>query len=114
MGGTPIAKKLQSAHKEVRMSLRRSLVYFMSVAIVCSFAFVSIGIALAEDTPSSEDKQATMKKPLRVDDLPKPVSKALKKMKEVGDDVGEAISRGASKAAGATKKALKGDGKEKE
>jgi hypothetical protein len=96
------------------MSLRRRLVQFVSVAIVSSFTFGSIGIALAEETPSKEDNQATMKKPLKVDDLPKPVPKALKKMKEVGDDVGEAISKGASKAAGATKKALKGDGKEKE
>jgi hypothetical protein len=99
------------------MSLRRRLVQFLSVAIVCSFAFVAIGVVLADETPatpSSEDKQATMKEPLKVDDLPKPVPKALKKMKEVGDEVGEAITRGASKAAQATKKALKGDSKEKE
>ena len=54
------------------------------------------------------------KKPLRVEDLPKPIPEAMDALKRGGNAVGEAISKGSAEAARGVKKALDTDKSEKE
>jgi hypothetical protein len=91
----------------------------LAVVTMVSLTFGSFGVvALAADEAKNDaagnkdvKEEPAKKGPMRVDDLPKPIPKALKKMKEVGDDFGDAITRGAGKVGRATKKAIEGNGK---
>lgn len=102
------------------MSCLRRIGQLLSIVMVLSLTFGSFGaVGMAAEDNTNKDvkeepnkqKEPSKKEPMRVDDLPKPIPNALKKMKEVGDDVGDAITRGAGKVGRATKKAIEGDGK---
>jgi hypothetical protein len=71
-------------------------------------------LVLAGVQTSSFAAESENKKPLRVEDLPKPIPEAMDALKRGGNAVGEAISKGSAEAARGVKKALDSDKSEKE
>ena len=86
-------------------------------------AMLMVGTALLPMPPASaaEEKENRATSPetkkddgMRVKDLPKPIPDAMDAIQKFGNRVGEEITKGASAAAGAVNKALKGNKNKKD
>lgn len=76
--------------------------------------FIAVLITAGAPTPGFTADEAEKKKPLKVEDLPKPIPEAMDALKRGGNAVGEAISKGSAEAARGVKKALDANKSEKE
>jgi ABC-type Na+ efflux pump permease subunit len=83
--------------------------FHRALSIIAALLLVAVSTmpAVAEETEKEK------KKGLRVEDLPKPIPQALDQLQRIGNDVGNELSKAASKTTEAVNKVIKGD-KEKE
>lgn len=82
------------------MTSNAQYVMRVTVALLLMVTSGAVSLLSAEDA----DKKS---KPLRVEDLPKPIPQAMDQLKRIGNDVGNEISKATSKTAEAVKKAMK-------
>lgn len=100
--------------------LRRSdpvvLIWSLSAMLMVGTALLPMPPASAAEEKEHRATSSETKKDdgMRVKDLPKPIPDAMDAIQKFGNRVGEEITKGASAAAGAVNKALKGSKNKKD